>query len=314
MEDKTTIQNRLLKNFKKLKKWINQNNIEAYRLYDKDIPQYPYIIDIYKDSAIVWEKGKKLEPTEENQSKVEQHRSDIIQAIQQSMGIERSNIYLKVRQVQKGKNQYETITSQDQTMVVTENGCKYKVNLTDYLDSGLFLDHRPMRETFREISRNKSVLNLFCYTGSFSIASALGKGQVTSVDMSKTYLNWAKDNFRLNNLTIGSHRFFHSDTFEFLKSDDETYDLIFCDPPSFSNSKRMEGSFDVQRDHTGLVRLCMARLNKGGELYFSNNFRKFKIDEELLREFEIKDISLKTIPRDFTDLKIHHCFKITAKN
>tara|TARA_Y100000780_G_C13695763_1_gene421830 strand:- start:32589 stop:33530 length:942 start_codon:yes stop_codon:yes gene_type:complete len=310
MEDKTTIQNRLRKNHKKLKKFISQQELEAYRIYDKDIPQYPYIIDIYKDSAIVWEKGKKLEPTEENQRKVKQHRSDIIEAINTTLNIDENNVFLKVREVKKGKNQYETITKKDETRVVTENGCKYKVNLSDYLDSGLFLDHRPLRKDIRSLSKAKRFLNLFCYTGSFSVAAAMGKGYTTSVDMSKTYLNWAKDNFRLNNITIDDHRFIHSDTFEFLKSEESKYDIIFCDPPSFSNSKRMEGSFDVQRDHLGLVRLCMARLEKDGELYFSNNFRKFKLDETLFDEFEVKDISLKSIPQDFSDLKIHHCFLI----
>ena len=314
MEDKTTIQNRLRKNHKKLKKFLSQNNIEAYRLYDKDIPQYPFIIDIYKDSAIVWEKGKKLEPTEENQRKVKQHRSDIIEAITTTLNINESKIFLKVREIKKGKSQYETFTAEGETMVITENGCKYKVNLSDYLDSGLFLDHRPLRKEIRSISKNKRFLNLFCYTGSFSVAAAMGKGFTTSVDMSKTYLNWAKDNFRLNNLTINDHNFIHSDTFEFLKSEESKYDLIFCDPPSFSNSKRMEGSFDVQRDHLGLIRLCMNRLNKGGDLYFSNNFRKFKLDPILSEDFDIKDVSLKSIPQDFSDLKIHHCFLIKHRD
>lgn len=313
MEDKTTIQNRLLKNQKKLKKWLLQNGIEAYRLYDKDIPQYPYIVDIYKDSAIVYEKGKRLEDTEENQKKVQQHRSDIVDALREGLGFASENIHLKKRERKKGKAQYETVDSEKALDTVHENGCRFKVNLSDYLDSGLFLDHRPLRKTIKELAAGKDFLNLFCYTGAFSVAAAKGGGRVTSVDMSKTYLNWAKDNFRLNNLTIGAHEFVQSDTFEFLKMNDAKYDLIFCDPPSFSNSKRMEGSFDVQRDHGGLIRLCMSRLKDGGSLYFSNNFRKFKLDQEILDNFAVKDITPKTIPMDFSDSKIHHCFLISAK-
>ena len=311
MEEKTTLRNRLLKNRKRLKKWLAQNNIEAYRLYDKDIPQYPYIVDIYKDSAIVWEKGKRLEDTRENESKKRQHRSDIIEALVEDLSISKDNIHLKLREKKKGKEQYETLERKQKLNVVNENGCLFKVNLTDYLDSGLFLDHRPLRKTIKETIKEKRFLNLFCYTGAFSAAAALGGGKTTSVDMSKTYLNWAKDNFRLNGLPVQESAFVHSDVFEYLKNDKKEYDVILCDPPSFSNSKRMEGSFDVQRDHGGLVRLCMERLAPGGTLYFSNNFRKFKLDSDIGELFKVKDISLKTIPLDFSDLKIHKCYQIT---
>lgn len=320
MEDKTTIQNRLLKNQKKLKKWLAKEQVEAYRLYDKDIPQYPYIIDIYKDSAIVYEKGKRLDDTEENQRKIQQHRSDIMAALSEGLSIPLSNIHLKKRERKKGKSQYEALEANatDQKTkgdgVVREHGCSFKVNLSNYLDSGLFLDHRPLRGMVKEVARGKSFLNLFCYTGAFSVIAASAGAKVTSVDMSKTYLSWARDNFRLNKLSVSENKFVHSDTFDFLKSSQEQFDLILCDPPSFSNSKRMEGSFDVQRDHAGLIRLCMSRLNENGTLYFSNNFRKFKLDEDIINSFEVKDITLKSIPKDFSDLKIHHCFEIRHKS
>lgn len=313
MEDKTTILNRLLKNHKKLRKWLSQNQIEAYRLYDKDIPQYPFIVDIYKDNAIIFEKGKRLEESAENLEKIKNHRTNIIDAVSECLSIPIENIYLKIREKKKGKDQYEIVDSENNLLTVMENGCKFKINLTDYLDSGLFLDHRPIREIIKKEAKKKSFLNLFCYTGSVSVAAAMGGASVKSVDMSKTYLNWAKDNFRLNNLTIDAHEWLHSDVFTYLKEESQSFDLIFCDPPSFSNSKRMEGSFDVQRDHAGLVRLCMNRLKKGGVLYFSNNLRTFKLDESIQNAFNVKDISLKSIPKDFTDLKIHKCFKIEEK-
>ncbi len=312
MADKTTILNRLTKNHKKLKKWLSQGPIEAWRLYDRDIPEYPYIIDIYKDSAILYEKGKRLDDSRENQDKIKEHQEHIFWAIRELLNIPEHKIWLKKREKKKGKNQYEAEVSGAFIDTINENGCLYKVNLTNYLDSGLFLDHRPMRKRIREEIKGKSFLNLFCYTGSFSVAAAMGgASKVVSVDMSKTYLSWARENFELNKLPLKKAEFVHSDVFEFLKANEESFDVIFCDPPSFSNSKRMEGSFDVQRDHEGLIRLCLSKLNSGGKLYFSNNFRKFKLDPKLIEEFAPKDISLKTIPQDFSDLKIHSCFEFT---
>lgn len=312
MADKTTVLNRLTKNHKKLKKWLSKGQIEAWRLYDRDIPEYPYIVDIYKDSAILYEKGKRLEDSPENQIKVKEHQDDVLWAIKELLNIPSHKVWIKKRERKKGKDQYETECAGAFIDTVRENGCQYKINLTNYLDTGLFLDHRPMRQKIKEEIEGKSFLNLFCYTGSFSVAAAKGgASKVVSVDMSKTYLAWARENFELNDLSAKSADFVHSDVFEYLKSNDSSFDVIFCDPPSFSNSKRMEGSFDVQRDHAGLIRLCLSRLKEGGKLYFSNNFRKFKLDPDLVNQFAPKDISLKTIPQDFSDLKIHSCFEFS---
>lgn len=308
MKNNSIIANRLAKNFKKLKKWAKSEKIDAYRIYEKDIPEFPYIIDIYKDYALIYEKGKKLDIEDENLR--QKHLGQIYSALSEVIGIEEANIILKKREVQKGTQQYEKNDDEDERITVQERFALFYINLYDYLDTGLFLDHRPLRKIINKESKNKKVLNLFAYTGSISVAAALGGGHVTTVDMSNTYINWAKDNFRLNHLMFNQHNFIVKNAFEFLKEDQQKYDIIILDPPSFSNSKKMDGTFDIQRDHAGLIDLCMFRLNKGGTLYFSNNFRKFKMDEKVQEKYKIKDITLKSIPKDFRDLKIHSCFEI----
>lgn len=312
MENNSIIQNRLKKNHKKLKSWLSQENIDAFRLYEKDIPEYPYIVDIYKNYALIYEKGKKLE--EQEQGLRHKHLGQLFDAIKTICNIPEDRIILKKREVQKGKSQYEKEDDEDERLIVYEGKAKFYVNLYDYLDTGLFLDHRPLRKIIFKESKDKKVLNLFAYTGSISIAAALGGGHVTTVDMSKTYINWAYDNFRLNNIQFSAHNFVAENTFDFLKKDTGSYDIIILDPPSFSNSKRMDGTFDVQRDHRGLIDLCMNRLNDNGKLYFSNNFRKFKLDSEISEQYLAKDITKKSIPRDFRDEKIHVCFEITKKS
>ena len=309
MNNNSAIKNRIQKNQKKLHSWLKGEGIEAYRLYEKDIPEYPYIIDVYKDHAIIYEKGLHTDLVEDEIR--QKHLGETYHAVKDVLKISEDKIVLKKREKQKGKDQYEKEDNSKNFFVVKEGPALFKVNLFDYLDTGLFLDHRPLRNMIRKSSKGKKVLNLFAYTGSISVAAALGGGDVTTVDMSKTYINWAKDNFRLNHQMIDGHRFVAKNTFDFLRSDENKYDIIILDPPSFSNSKRMDGTFDVGRDHAGLVHLCMNLLNKDGVLYFSNNFRKFKIDEGLKKTYKVQDISEKTIPVDFRDQKIHVCFKIT---
>jgi 23S rRNA G2069 N7-methylase RlmK/C1962 C5-methylase RlmI len=213
--------------------------------------------------------------------------------------------------VQKGKEQYEKMYEEtSEKLVITENKLQFYVNLHDYLDTGLFFDYRRLRADFLKTLKSKKFLNLYAYTGAFSVVAAKTGAHVTTVDLSNTYLNWAKDNFRINHLMFNQHEFIHKDTFTYLKETADSFDTIFCDPPSFSNSKSFDGSFDVQRDHAGLIKLCMTKLQKGGSLYFSNNFKKFKIDEELKKEFNVQDITNKTIPKDFDGKKPHHCFLI----
>lgn len=311
MENNSIIHNRLKKNHKKLKSWLKQESIEAYRLYEKDIPEYPYIVDIYKDNAVVYEKGKKLEDDEQNLR--HKHLGQVFDAIKQTVGIEESKIIFKKREVQKGNFQYEKEDDEDQRIIVRERNALFYINLYDYLDTGLFLDHRPLRKMIHKEAKSKKVLNLFAYTGSISVAAALGGAHVTTVDMSNTYINWAYDNFRLNGIQFSAHRFEAKNVFDFLKEDQGVYDIIILDPPSFSNSKKMDGTFDVQRDHKGLVDLCMNRLAEGGKLYFSNNFRKFKLDQAILDQHQVRDITKISIPRDFRDGKIHCCFEIIKK-
>lgn len=308
MQTNTPFSNRITKNLRKISKWLKRERIEAYRLYDKDIPEFPYIVDIYRDYAIIYERGissQKVSPDIRNK-----HLNQVFAAIENVLKISSDKIVLKQRQVQKGSQQYEKINTTNNRLIVSEGELDFYVNPFDYLDTGLFLDHRSLRRVVLESNNNKKVLNLFAYTGSISVAAACSGATVTTVDMSNTYINWAKDNFRLNDLRIDDHKFVRENVFDFLRQVREKFDTIILDPPSFSNSKKMQGSFDVQRDHSGLIHMCMKCLNQDGVLFFSNNNRKFKIDAEISNQYEVKDITDSTIPKDFRDRKIHCCFKI----
>ena len=312
MKESPIIINRLRKNLKNRKSLVKQSELTAYRLYEKDIPEFPYIIDIYENHAVIYEKGKRLNKDET--SLQQEHQNQIIHAVSEVLSFPKENIILKEREIQKGVKQYKKISREKVYFPVSENKMKFLVNLHDYLDTGLFLDHRPLRKIILDSSQNKKVLNLFAYTGSISVAAALGGGATTTVDMSNTYLDWAKKNFELNKISMEKHKFQKLDVTKLLKAPlKEKYDIIILDPPSFSNSKSMHDVFEVQKDHVYMIRGLMKSLNPKGVLYFSNNFRKFKMSEELINDYNIEDISLKTIPKDFRDLKIHHCFKMTLK-
>lgn len=311
MQTNTPFSNRITKNSRKLRKWLTSEKIEAYRIYDKDIPEYPYIVDIYKDYAVVYERGiSNQKVSDEVRNK---HLNQLFDGIESTLKIAPQNIILKQRQVQKGKQQYEKIDTTNNRIIVSEGEMTFYVNPYDYLDTGLFLDHRPLRKLILNSSNNKKVLNLFAYTGSISVAAATSGATVTTVDMSNTYINWAKDNFRLNDLTVNDHKFVRENVFDFLRQSQERFDTIILDPPSFSNSKKMQGSFDVQRDHSGLIHMCMNSLKQNGILYFSNNNRKFKLDDEIINQYHVQDITEKTIPKDFRDRKIHCCYKIVCQ-
>ncbi|MBD65002.1 MAG: hypothetical protein CME62_07325 [Halobacteriovoraceae bacterium] len=312
MSDNSLIYNRLRKNFKQLNKQLKKHNFNAYRLYEKDIPEYPYIVDVYDNKAVIYEKGKKLDFSDtEQRQRHKSHALNIKSALIDLLNITPDNIILKARTIKKGKSQYEKLAEKEQFFTVHEGEMKFRVNLTNYLDSGLFLDHRPLREIIRQQSQNKKVLNLFAYTGSLSVAAALGGGEVTTVDLSNTYIDWAQENFKLNQIKLDDHKFRKADALNFIKNLNLKYDLIILDPPSFSNSKSMEDNFNVQDDHVWMIEKLMSCLNKGGELYFSNNLTKFKISEELKEKFKVEDITYKTIPPEFRNKKIHQCFKIT---
>lgn len=311
-----SLKNRLGKNLKKLKTYLNRNNIQAYRLYNKDIPEYPYIIDIYNNHAVIYEQGKKL--GEENQNLREAHQNDIQEALTEVLTIPNNFQHFKIRQKQKGLEQYEALNKSSQDFfTIEESELKFWVNLERYLDTGLFLDHRPLRDFLRKNSKGKKILNLFCYTGSISTAAAKGGGEVTSVDMSNTYLNWAYENFLLNDIDPKEHVFHQADVLKDLKTrkeNGELFDIIVLDPPSFSNSKRMEDVLDIERDHPLLIRDTMALLKKDGTLYFSTNKRKFELHTIVSDNYLVKEISHWTIPQDFHQSHIHRAFSIQYRS
>jgi 23S rRNA (cytosine1962-C5)-methyltransferase/23S rRNA (guanine2445-N2)-methyltransferase / 23S rRNA (guanine2069-N7)-methyltransferase len=304
----SAIQNRIDKNYRKLKPWSDRNRFEAFRLYDRDIPEFPYIIDLYKNCALVYDRSDSFLDAGKN------HLEPTTLAIQAVLGDRVSEIILKKRVRQEGEQQYEKLSTIDREILVQENQFKYRVNLWDYLDTGLFLDHRPSRYKIFKAARNAQFLNLFCYTGSVSVAAALGGAQVTSVDLSKTYLDWAQRNFESNEIDLKNHTFIQADVLQFLEESAQTapgkFDLIFLDPPTFSNSKRMLDVLDTQRDHAKLVRQCMQILTHKGLLIFTTNKRKFKLEPELKNEFRITETTKNTIPVDFHDQQIHSSFEI----
>lgn len=302
--------NRLRKNRKQLAKWLKRESIQCYRLYDADIPEYAVAVDIYGDEVHVQEyvAPKKVDPV-----KSFARLQEVMQALPVVLEIPAQSIVLKQRKKQQGSDQYEKQSQTQRFKEVTEQGCRLLVNLHDYLDTGLFLDHRPIRRKIQQEAAGKDVLNLFCYTGTASVHAAVGGAKsTTSVDMSATYLNWAKRNLALNNLDTTAHIQVQSDCLKWLRVQREpAYDLIFMDPPTFSNSKRMEGVLDIQRDHVDLIQAAMRLLRPQGVLYFSNNYKRFKIDHEQLAEFDVQEISAATIDPDFKrNSRIHCCFSI----
>ncbi len=306
----TAFKNRLEKNSKHLRKWARKQNIDSIRVYDRDIPEYPYIVELHNDVAIIWDKSD-----DEIDAEKYDHFNHVINGTKEVLGVEEDNIIVKKRFRQNKEEKYTKEDDQKREIIVQEKNAKFILNLSDYLDTGLFLDHRPMRERIFQESRDKKVLNLFSYTCSVSVFAALGGAKkVMSVDLSNTYLDWGKRNFELNGLNPNAFDFDRANVLEFLENDHRKYDLIFLDPPTFSNSKKMEETFDVDRDQIDLVNLCMDRLLPNGVLYFSNNKRKFRLEDEIKNQFHVKDISFSTIPEDFHDKKIHQCFKIQFKD
>jgi len=303
--------NRLKKNLKKLKPWLKKQDTNCYRIYDADLPEYNVAIDVYDDCLVVQEYAP---PKTIDAEKARRRLQEVLLYLPAVTGVPAKQIMLKVREQKKGKQQYEKVNTTGNRKVVWENGAKLYVNLTDYLDTGLFLDHRITRQKVRQMAKGKDVLNLFSYTGSVSVAAALGGARsVTTVDMSNTYINWAKDNFKLNKLN-GAYHFVQSDCLQWLVGHNGKYDLIFVDPPSFSNSKRMDTTWDVQRDHVMLLTQVRRCLNPGGTIVFSNNKRGFKLDNDAMVDLglAVDNISAQTIPQDFArHSNIHQCYVLT---
>ena len=306
--------NRLQKNIKKIEKWAKQQGLDAYRLYDADLPEYNLAVDRYADHIVVQEYAA---PKNIDENKARQRLLDAVNATLNVTGIETNKLILKVRQKQKGTNQYEKLANKGEYFYVNEYGAKLWVNLTDYLDTGLFLDHRLTRKMLGEMAQGKDFLNLFAYTGSATVHAALGKAKsTTTVDMSNTYLNWAEQNLLLNDIEGKQHKLIQADCLQWLEKCDRQFDLIFVDPPTFSNSKRMEDSWDVQRDHIKLMTNLKRILRSNGTIVFSNNKRGFKMDFAKLEELGLSavEISHKTLPLDFERNKqIHNCWLVTLK-
>lgn len=305
--------NRLRKNLKKFEKWARQEGIECYRLYDADLPEYNVAIDRYADWVVVQEYAP---PKTVDAHKARQRLFDIIAATIAVLDMAPNKLVLKTRERQKGKNQYQKMAEKGDFIEVQEYNARLWVNLTDYLDTGLFLDHRIARRMLGQMSKGKDFLNLFSYTGSASVHAGLGGARsTTTVDMSRTYLEWAERNLRLNGLTGRAHRLMQADVLGWLRESTEQFDLIFIDPPTFSNSKRMEDAFDVQRDHIRLMTDLKRLLRKGGTIMFSNNKRGFRMDHDGLAALGLKaqEISQKTLSQDFArNRQIHNCWLITA--
>lgn len=306
--------NRLQKNIKKIEKWAKQQGLDAYRLYDADLPEYNLAVDRYADHIVVQEYAA---PKNIDENKARQRLLDAVNATLSVTGIATNKLILKVRQKQKGTNQYEKLANKGEYFYVNEYGAKLWVNLTDYLDTGLFLDHRLTRKMLGEMAQGKDFLNLFAYTGSATVHAALGKAKsTTTVDMSNTYLNWAEQNLLLNDIEGKQHKLIQADCLQWLEKCDRQFDLIFVDPPTFSNSKRMEDSWDVQRDHIKLMTNLKRILRPNGTIVFSNNKRGFKMDFAKLEELGLSavEISHKTLPLDFERNKqIHNCWLVTLK-
>ncbi|KKO50531.1 23S rRNA methyltransferase [Arsukibacterium sp. MJ3] len=308
--------NRLAKNLKPLQKWAKREGVTCYRVYDADIPEYNVAVDWYDGEVVVHEYAA---PSTVDEQVSQKRLFDVVNQVPTILGITADKMILKVREKQKGSNQYQAMAKAGQYKEVVEYGAKFQVNLRDYLDTGLFLDHRLTRRLIQQQAKDKTVLNLFAYTGSASVHAAIGGAKaVTTVDMSHTYLDWAKRNFTLNGFMLNGpqakqYQFEQADCLQWLARCRNQYDLIFVDPPTFSNSKRMEDNWDVQRDHVMLLNLLIGRLTPGGKVIFSNNKRKFKIDKVALEEagWQVKDISAATLPEDFKrNPNIHVCFEL----
>lgn len=302
--------NRLQKVHRHLGKGAARQGISCYRIYDHDLPEAPLIIERYGDKVHVSEYKRRHELSEEAH---EDWLQQCVMVISELLNVSAENIFIKLRQRKESRQgQYVKLDAQKSEFIVFENGLQFLVNLTDYLDTGLFLDHRITRGMVRDESKDKRVLNLFCYTGSFSVyAAAGGASEVVSVDLSKTYLDWAERNMQLNFPGFSRHQLLHADVLQELKKmPPESFDLIVMDPPTFSNSKRMDDFLDIQRDHPGLINDCLRLLSPAGVLYFSTNFTKFKLETGQVKATQIKDITKATTPFDFGGKLNRACFKI----
>lgn len=304
--------NRLAKVFRHRRKLAKAGSIQCYRIYDHDVPEFPLCIELFNDQLYVSEYKRQHGLSDEAHAQWMNRSRDEIEAV---TGIPKDNITIRLRQRKPGRlGQYQKLDEKAHEFIVEENGIKFIINLTDYLDTGLFLDHRITRDLVRKRSTEKQVLNLFAYTGSFSVYAALGGAKrVDTVDMSRTYLNWAERNMKLNGFEDAEkYQYIQADVMQFLKQPSSiTYDIIILDPPTFSNSQRMEDILDVQRDHVFMINACLSMLSPGGLIYFSTNFRKFQLEKERLNTTQVKDITKATTSFDFEGKFSRWCYEIS---
>jgi 23S rRNA (guanine2445-N2)-methyltransferase / 23S rRNA (guanine2069-N7)-methyltransferase len=311
------VANRLRKNLDKLARWRQQEQVACFRAYDADIPEYACAVDVYTTLAgDTWLHVQEYAaPADIPEATTRKRLNDLLLAVREVFAVPRERVAVKTRSTGKGGSKYGHFDHRGEFLLVEEGAAKLQVNLFDYLDTGLFLDHRPLRARMALESRGRHFLNLFCYTGVATVQAAVqGAAQTTSVDLSATYLEWLADNLRENGIGGTRHRIAQADALKWLEADHGAYDVVFCDPPTFSNSKRAD-DFDVQRDHVRLLRAAVARLAPGGVLYFSNNFRRFRLDEAAIAAFaQVEDISASTIPPDFArNPRIHRAWRIVAR-
>lgn len=309
LADPTPFANRLHKNFRHLKRLAEREGLCCYRVYDADLPDFNLAIDLYRDEQQeIWADIQEYRAPHSIDPQLARARLAVaVNQTIEGLALAPNHTVVRQRRRQTGQDQYQKITQERLERVVLEGGTRLQINLTDYLDTGLFLDHRQVRDHIAELSRGKRLLNLFCYTASASVRAAhQGADQSLSIDLSHTYLEWAQKNFALNNIPTGTdHRLLRADVLDWLEQRQqgpyrpERYDVIFCDPPTFSNSKAMADTLDIQRDHVTIVQQCMHLLEQNGVLVFSNNLKGFKLAEILTEEYRIDDLSRRTLPADF---------------
>ncbi|WP_064746269.1 bifunctional 23S rRNA (guanine(2069)-N(7))-methyltransferase RlmK/23S rRNA (guanine(2445)-N(2))-methyltransferase RlmL [Lysobacter antibioticus] len=313
------VANRLRKNLRKLKSWREREGVTCYRAYDADLPEYAAAIDVYASDEAeprtylhVQEYAAPATIPEADQRR---RWNELLAAAREVFAVPRERIALKTRARGKGGSKYGQFDQRGEFVAVREGAARLRVNPFDYLDTGLFLDHRPMRLRIAGEARGRRFLNLFAYTGAATVQAAVGgAAETTTVDLSATYLQWCADNLRENGIAGPQHRLVQADAMQWLEADRGRYDLIFCDPPTFSNSARAD-DFDIQREHVRLSRAAVARLADNGVLYFSNNFRRFRFDDEAVAQFaRCEEISAATIPPDFArDARIHRCWRLEPR-
>lgn len=300
---------RVRKNRRRLGKIARREGVSCYRLYDRDIPEVPLIIDWYDGDLHVADRDTRASEDDDGDAK-RVWLETVVQAVAELLEVPEERCFLKARRRQRGASQYERFAHEGAWRDVTEAGCTFRVNLSDYLDTGLFFDHRDTRTMVARDTVGKTFLNLFAYTGAFSVRAAqAGALETTSVDLSNTYLSWLRDNLSLNGLSGRAHRVMRADILQWLPINRERFDVILLDPPTWSTSKSMEATLDIQRDHGSLIEHCMRALNPKGVLYFSTNRRKFKLDATAFEGAELREVTEETTPFDFRKPGPHRCWR-----